>query len=147
MHPDDVDWKEYYPNYSPDHPVEICDLGCGYGGLLMTLAEKYPNKLSLGMEIREKVSSYVKEKITGLREIHRGKYENVAVLKTNAMKCLPNYIKRKQLEKIFFLLPRSAFQTSKASVEDYQSAYVGCVCLCHEDRSESVYHYGCGGLA
>ena len=30
-------------------PVEIADIGCGYGGLLFALAPKFPNTLILGL--------------------------------------------------------------------------------------------------
>jgi len=31
-------------------------VGCGFGGLTVRLAEAYPDKLVLGMELRDKVS-------------------------------------------------------------------------------------------
>lgn len=67
-----MDWASYYPAYavkedaemrteaeSHDHaesssrgaiskPVEIADIGCGYGGLLFALAPKFPDTLMLG---------------------------------------------------------------------------------------------------
>ena len=39
--------------------VTFADIGCGYGGLLVSLSTMFPNNLSLGMEIRVKVSDYV----------------------------------------------------------------------------------------
>lgn len=36
--------------------VEFADVGCGFGGLTVRLAEAYPDKLVLGMELRDKVS-------------------------------------------------------------------------------------------
>lgn len=39
--------------------VDFIDIGCGYGGLLIKLAKLFPDNLSLGMEIRVKVSDYV----------------------------------------------------------------------------------------
>lgn len=38
-----------------------------------------------------------------LRREHPGQYQNVSVLRTNAMKFLPNYFRKGQLEKMFFL--------------------------------------------
>ena len=43
------------------------DIGCGYGGLLFALGEKYPKKLILGMEIRDTIVDYVGKKIRALR--------------------------------------------------------------------------------
>lgn len=31
-----------------DRPVEIADIGCGFGGLLVTLAPRMPEKLMIG---------------------------------------------------------------------------------------------------
>ena len=36
--------------------VEFADVGCGFGGLTVRLAEAYPDKLVLGMELRDKVT-------------------------------------------------------------------------------------------
>ena len=36
--------------------VDFVDVGCGFGGLTVRLAEAYPDKLVAGMEIRAKVS-------------------------------------------------------------------------------------------
>ena len=36
--------------------MEFADVGCGFGGLTVRLAEAYPDKLVLGMELRDKVS-------------------------------------------------------------------------------------------
>ena len=36
--------------------VEFADVGCGFGGLLIKLAPLFPDKLMVGMEIRDKVS-------------------------------------------------------------------------------------------
>lgn len=35
--------------------VEVLDIGCGYGGLLIALSTLLPSTLVLGMEIRVKV--------------------------------------------------------------------------------------------
>jgi len=48
--------------------VNILDVGCGYGGLLFNMAPYLgPEDLALGMEIRDKVTNYVGEKIKTLR--------------------------------------------------------------------------------
>lgn len=38
-----------------DLQVRFADVGCGFGGLLVRLSPLYPNKLMVGMEIRDKV--------------------------------------------------------------------------------------------
>lgn len=39
--------------------IDFADIGCGFGGLLFELGKNFPEKISIGIEIREKVSSYV----------------------------------------------------------------------------------------
>ncbi|XP_053674015.1 tRNA (guanine-N(7)-)-methyltransferase [Anopheles nili] len=106
------DWSQLYPNRK-DNRVEFADIGCGYGGFLVTLGETYPDKLALGMEIRVKVSDYVMDRIKALRQLHQGKYENIACIRTNAMKYLPNFFRKHQLEKLFFLYPDPHFKKAK----------------------------------
>lgn len=55
-----MDWSPHYPAYvaetDQDAPgpkaltqnVEVVDIGCGFGGLLMALAPAMPDKLLLG---------------------------------------------------------------------------------------------------
>jgi tRNA (guanine-N7-)-methyltransferase len=118
-----MDWSTLYPNYftkgksdgvtSPKKSVEFLDVGCGYGGLLVTLSPVFPENLILGMEIRVKVSKYVLDRITALRSQHLGEYQNIACLRTNAMKYLPNYFHKGQLKKMFFLYPDPHFKKAK----------------------------------
>lgn len=54
--PEDCDWSGLYPNIAEaDRVVRILDIGMGFGGLTVKLAEILPNTLVLGMEIRAKV--------------------------------------------------------------------------------------------
>jgi len=39
--------------------VTIIDIGCGFGGLLFGLSSLFPDSLSLGLEIRDKLANYV----------------------------------------------------------------------------------------
>jgi tRNA (guanine-N7-)-methyltransferase len=63
----------------------------------VTLSPMFPESLILGMEIRVKVSDYVMDRIAALRSQHPGKYQNIACLRTNAMKYLPNYFNKGQV--------------------------------------------------
>ncbi|GAU88615.1 hypothetical protein RvY_01284-1 [Ramazzottius varieornatus] len=112
--PKHVDWKSLYPAF-PATPgqVEFADVGCGYGGLLMNLSTMFPDKLMLGMEIRLKVSDYVKQKTEALRVQHPGQYQNIAIVRTNAMKYFVNYFQKAQLSKMFFLFPDPHFKRAK----------------------------------
>jgi tRNA (guanine-N7-)-methyltransferase len=73
----------------------------------------FPNKLMIGMEIRVKVSDYVRDRIQSLRNLNSGQYRNIACLRTNAMKYLPNFFEKGQLEKMFFLFPDPHFKKAK----------------------------------
>uniref|UniRef100_A0A0G4I5J8 tRNA (guanine-N(7)-)-methyltransferase n=1 Tax=Chromera velia CCMP2878 TaxID=1169474 RepID=A0A0G4I5J8_9ALVE len=54
-------------NGSGGKSVEIVDVGCGFGGLTVALGSVFPSTLILGMEIRDKVTNYVGERIRSLR--------------------------------------------------------------------------------
>ena len=136
--PSVMDWASHYPAYavkSKDEgerdesrgeneagkvkaiskQVEIADIGCGFGGLLFALAPKFPSTLILGMEIRTSVTEYVQEKVRALRVQHKGDggYQNVACLRANTMKFLPNFFIKGQLGKIFLCFPDPHFKQRK----------------------------------
>lgn len=80
-----------------------------------------------GMEIRVQVTEYVEDRIAALRlseglkvnpdvkaeELPNGPYQNVAVIRANAMKFLPNFFLKGQLSKMFFLFPDPHFKARK----------------------------------
>lgn len=109
-----MDWSVYFPN-AKDRTVEIADVGCGFGGLLVALAPHFPESLILGMEIRTQVETYVHEKIRSLRHAEQasGKYDNISVMRANAMKFLPNFFHKAQLSKMFFCFPDPHFKARK----------------------------------
>ena len=81
------------------------------------------------MEIRVQVTNYVQDRIAALRlqsslvkpESSKpasttpdpGPYQNIAVLRANAMKFLPNFFQKHQLSKLFFLFPDPHFKARK----------------------------------
>ncbi|KAI9674679.1 MAG: tRNA (guanine-N(7)-)-methyltransferase (tRNA(m7G46)-methyltransferase) [Caeruleum heppii] len=135
--PDDMDWSPYYPAYveqalptkdavdpkgalssrpsMPRKPVEVADIGCGFGGLLVALAPHLPDSLLLGMEIRVQVTEYVQDRILALRNQHasEGLYQNIACIRANSMKFLPNFFRKAQLSKIFLCFPDPHFKARK----------------------------------
>lgn len=119
--PEEMDWAELYPHFFKESSsdseqtskVEFADIGCGYGGLLVELSTLFPDQLMLGMEIRVKVSDYVRDRIKALRESDPGKYQNIACIRGNAMKYLPNFFTKGQLSKMFFLFPDPHFKKNK----------------------------------
>nr|CAB3267702.1 tRNA (guanine-N(7)-)-methyltransferase [Phallusia mammillata] len=123
VHPDKMDWSAHYPKYvstkdedvNKQKSVEAVDIGCGYGGLLISLSPLLPETLILGMEIRVKVSEYVQERIRVLRSTTEDgtQFQNVACIRTNAMKYLPNFFRKGQLRKAFILFPDPHFKKQK----------------------------------
>ncbi|KAL3155083.1 hypothetical protein ABBQ38_011146 [Trebouxia sp. C0009 RCD-2024] len=95
-----------------DLQVRFADVGCGFGGLLVRLSPMYPDKLMVGMEIRDKVTNYVIERVAALRREQPGKFTNITALRNNAMRHLPNYFVKGQLHKLFFLFPDPHFKTA-----------------------------------
>lgn len=57
----------------------------------------FEKNLILGLEIRVKVSDYVNDRIQALRKQNPEKFQNIAVLRTNAMKYLPNFFHKGQV--------------------------------------------------
>eukprot|EP00475_Leptophrys_vorax_P009918 TRINITY_DN1660_c0_g1_i1.p1 TRINITY_DN1660_c0_g1~~TRINITY_DN1660_c0_g1_i1.p1 ORF type:complete len:277 (+),score=58.81 TRINITY_DN1660_c0_g1_i1:47-832(+) len=133
--PQEADWSKYYPAYFEhkektqsdeiDTLVRFADVGCGFGGLLEALSKPYPNKLSLGMEIREPVVKSVQKRIAKLQADHPPNdsedgsvseippYSNISVVHTNVMKYLVRFFHKGQLEKMFFCFPDPHFKKSK----------------------------------
>ena len=141
-----------YPISFPTEPVHssrlafpvFLDIGCGFGGLTVSLARQFPDKKILALEIREKVSNYVGERIRALRAgaqdvaepvdessikqlaeevtlqpivrstLPSGEsfspYDRIAVLRSNAMKSIPNFIPKASCEKLFFCFPDPHFK-------------------------------------
>lgn len=121
--PDAMDWTKLYPAYYNEESkevqsrVEIADIGCGYGGLLINLAAEFPETLCLGMEIRVQVTQYVEDRIIALRNKYKDEpkknFQNISVLRGNAMKFLPNFFYKGQLSKMFFCFPDPHFKQRK----------------------------------
>lgn len=115
--PHHVEYSLHYPHFYPSSDsqsnpkkIEFADVGCGFGGLLISLATLFPETLMVGMELRDKVTEYVKERILALRVTNLGQYQNVSVVRTNSMKYIPNYFEKAQLSKMFFLFPDPHFK-------------------------------------
>lgn len=72
------------------------------------------------MEIRVQVSQYVQDRITALRATapptdadSPGPYQNVSIVRANAMKFTPNYFPKHSLSSLFFLFPDPHFKARK----------------------------------
>lgn len=93
-------------NIAPD----VLDIGCGFGGLTIALSTLLPDSTILGLEIRDKVTEYVRLRIAALRKDHPGQYQNCSVLRSNTMKFMPNLFAKSSLEKVFFCFPDPHFK-------------------------------------
>ncbi|XP_072775643.1 tRNA (guanine-N(7)-)-methyltransferase isoform X1 [Taeniopygia guttata] len=119
--PQDMDWAALFPSFFPPDAapgtaparVEFVDVGCGYGGLLVALAERFPQTLALGLELRGKVAAFTRARLRALRAARPGAYGNVACVRANAMKHLPHFFRRAQLSKLFLLFPDPHFKRTK----------------------------------
>jgi len=148
--PEDMDWSPYFEEFFQKHEsdqnvsknVEFLDIGCGYGGLLITLSSLYPETLMLGMEIRVKVADFVQDRIQALRQQEPGKYLNIACLRTNAMKYLPNYFQKHQLSKMFFLYPDPHFKQKKHKWRIITSNLLAEYAFFFTTRWNSLHDYG-----
>lgn len=114
-HPSKMDWSDYYPTMSHTDPSQkivptVLDIGCGFGGLTIALATLLPKQTILGLEIRAKVTEYVRLRIMAHRKESPGKYQNTSVLRSNTMKFMPNFFQKSSLEKIFFCFPDPHFK-------------------------------------
>lgn len=139
--PEDMDWSTFFPAFIADaqpdsllpgtsestvtvaesppkkltKPVEVVDIGCGFGGLLVALSPVMPDTLLLGVEIRSQVAEYVQDRIKALRLKGSGQaqYQNIGCIRGNTMKFLPNFFQKAQLSKIFICFPDPHFKQRK----------------------------------
>ncbi|KAI1265313.1 PXA domain-containing protein [Xylariaceae sp. FL1019] len=134
--PDHMDWSTFFPDYAINkhatmsvedahsdevlpakltREVEVVDIGCGFGGLLIELAPALPDSLILGMEIRTSVTEYVQHRITALRARNPQDklYRNIGCLRANSMKFMPNFFRKGQLSKAFICFPDPHFKQRK----------------------------------
>ncbi|KAI1387452.1 putative methyltransferase [Hypoxylon trugodes] len=140
IRPDGMDWSTFFPAFVADakpeslpqttentetiaktppkkltKDVEVVDIGCGFGGLLVALSPVMPDTLLLGMEIRSQVSEFVQDRIVALRakDPEQKQYQNIGCLRANTMKFLPNFFRKGQLSKIFICFPDPHFKQRK----------------------------------
>lgn len=108
--PSAMDWSAHFPVAGRGRQADVADVGCGYGGLLVGLAPILPSSLIVGMEIRNKVTEFVRLRIAALRAQHPGKFDNISVVRANTMRYFPNYFSKGQLSKMFICFPDPHFK-------------------------------------
>ena len=119
--PDKVPWKNYYPRkYDTLHNVTFVDIGCGFGSLLLTLADTFKDDLVMGIEIRAQVIEYVQRRVLAARHEAANptnpnmqpaeRYENLWAVHNNAQRFMPNFFEKEQLTKVFICFPDPHFK-------------------------------------
>lgn len=73
------------------------------------------HRARLGLEIRTQVTQFVQERIRALRAQNQDQnlYQNIACLRANTMKFMPNFFRKAQLSKIFICFPDPHFKNRK----------------------------------
>ena len=111
LSPSHMNWTEsHYPQLAVGVVPDVLDIGCGFGGLTLALATLLPDNVILGLEIRSKVTEYVRLRIVASRKEHPGSFQNASVLRTNSMKYLSNYFPLHSTTKLFFCFPDPHFK-------------------------------------
>lgn len=128
--PSEMDWSPFYPHFFQEEGqdafpgVQFLDVGCAYGGGVVCMSQEFPDKIILGVEIRMKVAQYALQRIERLRQGEPDEYtekmfkrlgrtekraegpfppfQNCSIMRSNAMRYLPFYFRKGQLEKMFF---------------------------------------------
>ena len=80
--------------------------------LIHFLSNSWPDKVGVGMEIRETVVKMVHTKIMHQRKQNDSK--NVAVVATNAMKFITHFFEKQSLSVMFFCFPDPHFKGKNA---------------------------------
>jgi tRNA (guanine-N7-)-methyltransferase len=88
----------------------VADVGCGFGGLLISLSPLLPDDLMVGIELRDSVCDYVRQRAAVLRRAAPPRALNVAALRVNAQRHLTHLFAKGSLAKLFFLFPDPHFK-------------------------------------
>lgn len=90
-----INWGNYYQNSLPPNCI---DIGCGKGFFLLTMAESFPHKNFLGIELRKILVDWLQNIIEG------EKITNCCVLWYSASNGFP-FIEDNSIEEIYYLFP------------------------------------------
>jgi len=91
-------------------PVDIVDVGAGFGGLLFGLNLLFPGARKLAMEIRPRVAEFVRLKVLASRAAGDAAAERCAVLRVNAMRQLPCFLPPGSVSAFFVCFPDPHFK-------------------------------------
>ena len=111
-----IDFETTFKN---GNPVAL-EIGCGKGGFVMAMAEKYPSVNFLALE---KMSNVI---LTPLEETAKRGLENVRYMNIRA-ECLPCYIPEKSLDCIYLNfstpLPKLGYATQRLTHRNFLEVY------------------------
>lgn len=111
-----IDFQKEFGN---DKPVAL-EIGCGKGGFVIAMAEKYPSVNFLALE---KMSNVI---LTPLEEVAKRGLDNVKFLNIRA-ECLPCYIPEKSLSAIYLNfstpLPKLGYATQRLTHRNFLQVY------------------------
>ena len=111
-----IDFETTFKN---GNPVAL-EIGCGKGGFVMAMAEKYPSVNFLALE---KMSNVI---LTPLEETAKRGLENVRYMNIRA-ECLPCYIPEKSLDTIYLNfstpLPKLGYATQRLTHRNFLEVY------------------------
>ncbi len=99
-------WKEFFRN---DHPV-ILELACGKGEYTIGLAQLYPEKNFIGVDIKGN------RLWAGAKFAIEKKMTNVAFLRTQIDK-INEYFNKEEIEEIWITFPDPQLRKSKAGIK------------------------------
>jgi tRNA (guanine-N7-)-methyltransferase len=98
------------PALASPAPVDILDIGAGFGGLLFGLNKLFPRARKLALEIRGRVAEFVRLKIVAARARGEEGADRCAVLRVNAMRQLPSLFPLQSLSMMFICFPDPHFK-------------------------------------
>uniref|UniRef100_A0A7S1MG24 tRNA (guanine-N(7)-)-methyltransferase n=1 Tax=Neobodo designis TaxID=312471 RepID=A0A7S1MG24_NEODS len=104
------------PSPSAGKDIEIADIGCAFGGMLISLAPHFPTTRMIGLEIRSRVVSFAQGKTQALREAAKDAppppegstyhdYTNLWFEQCNVMRYGTRFFRKGQLTRLFFAHP------------------------------------------
>jgi tRNA (guanine-N7-)-methyltransferase len=119
------------PPSSPPHPSTrivqptVLDIGCGFGGLTLALSSVLPDEHILGMEIRAKVTEYVRLRILAARQ------SRTYTINPHAIKSLlmTNTIPTDQQSLPALLSPLPHQQQDESATQNHHHHYNNCAVL------------------
>ncbi len=98
------------PPLASPAPVDILDIGAGFGGLLFGLNLVFPGARKLALEIRGRVAEFVRLKVLAARAAGDAAARRCGVQRVNTMCQLPSFLPLASVSAIFICFPDPHFK-------------------------------------